>query len=279
MQYFKIYHFSITINNELQFHHFQISSPPMMSLKFLLLISILSYPLAEAQAHPKDASNDKEEAALYVGSELEFCLLTIRVRHSWHKICVINDPLGPTHSPTSSDHYFHTTFVSFCDILKSGSGRTDGRTEICAKIMITTGRDCGSAEWNYKTEPVVNNRLDQPTHDRQWWSVLFRSIMTSGDGRTCEYRDHCRPCAGRPRWSMLADILWPRGNFVVLCGSSKYFVVPRLKSLNSTKETKLMKLSKLFAKTVSHWKSREFRVIQVKHQPESRSLHLTWLNR
>ena len=41
-------------------------------------------------------------------------------------ICIINDPLGQTHSPTScSDHYFHATFVLFRDILKSGDGRTD----------------------------------------------------------------------------------------------------------------------------------------------------------
>ena len=42
------------------------------------------------------------------------------------KTCVINDPLGQTHSPTSSEHYFHTKFVLFCDILKCGDGRTDG---------------------------------------------------------------------------------------------------------------------------------------------------------
>ena len=26
-----------------------------------------------------------------------------------NKTCVFNDPLGQTHSPTSSDHYFHET--------------------------------------------------------------------------------------------------------------------------------------------------------------------------
>ena len=42
----------------------------------------------------------------------------------------------------------------FCDILKSGDGRTDIWTEVCGKIMITTGRgrECGSAEW-------INNHL------------------------------------------------------------------------------------------------------------------------
>ena len=43
--------------------------------------------------------------------------------------CVVNDPLGQTHSPTSSDHsdhYLHATFVLFCNILKSGDRRTGG---------------------------------------------------------------------------------------------------------------------------------------------------------
>ena len=42
-----------------------------------------------------------------------------------NKTCVINDPLGQTHSPTTIDHYFQATIV-FCHILKSGDGRTDG---------------------------------------------------------------------------------------------------------------------------------------------------------
>ena len=29
-------------------------------------------------------------------------------------MCVINDPLGQTHSPNSRSHYFHVTFVIFC---------------------------------------------------------------------------------------------------------------------------------------------------------------------
>ena len=48
------------------------------------------------------------------------------------------------------------TIIFCCFVLldlKSGDGLTDGRTNgwtTCAKIMITTSRDCGSAEWiNY----------------------------------------------------------------------------------------------------------------------------------
>ena len=62
----------------------------------------------------------------------------------------INDPLGQTHSPASSDHYSHLKVVLFCEILKSPDGRTDGRTPR-AKIVITTGRDCGSASWINRT--------------------------------------------------------------------------------------------------------------------------------
>ena len=38
-------------------------------------------------------------------------------------MCAINDPLGQTHSPASSEHFFRFKFV-----LKSGDRRTDGRT-------------------------------------------------------------------------------------------------------------------------------------------------------
>ena len=36
----------------------------------------------------------------------------------------INDPLGQTHSPASSDHYSHLKFVLFREILKSWEERT-----------------------------------------------------------------------------------------------------------------------------------------------------------
>ena len=75
------------------------------------------------------------------------------------------------------------------------------------KVFSPEGR--GQKKEN-KTEPVLSDHLGQPTHARQWWSVLFRSIMKSGDGRTdtkCEYSDHYRPGAGRPRWSKTASRL------------------------------------------------------------------------
>ena len=53
----------------------------------------------------------------------------------------IDDPLGQSHSPASSAHYSPLTIVLFCEILKSGDGRTKGRAY--RQHM----RDCGSASW------------------------------------------------------------------------------------------------------------------------------------
>ena len=59
-------------------------------------------------------------------------------------MCDINDPLGQSHSPASSDHYSRLKMVLFCEILKCRDGRTDGQTTR-AKIVITTvGRPRGS---------------------------------------------------------------------------------------------------------------------------------------
>ena len=61
---------------------------------------------------------------------------------------VINDPLGQTHSPASSDNYFRLKFWFVSQDFEKWE-RTDIETTR-AKIMITTGRDCGSASWiNY----------------------------------------------------------------------------------------------------------------------------------
>ena len=51
----------------------------------------------------------------------------------------INDPFGQTHSPDNSDHYSRLKVDLFCELLKSGDGRT--------KIVIIIGRDCGLDEW------------------------------------------------------------------------------------------------------------------------------------
>ena len=61
-------------------------------------------------------------------------------------MCAINDPLGQINSPASSDHWYHLKCVLFCENLNSGDGRANIRTPR-VKIMITTGRDCGSASW------------------------------------------------------------------------------------------------------------------------------------
>ena len=53
-------------------------------------------------------------------------LIERRSNNNRCKTCVINDPVGQTHSPTSSDHYFQATFVLFFDILRSEDGRMAG---------------------------------------------------------------------------------------------------------------------------------------------------------
>ena len=71
---------------------------------------------------------------------------------------VINDdPLGQTQGPASCDIYSHLNFVLFCEILKSGDGRTEGQ-KTRAKIVITTSvtvvRPRGSK--NLKAEKVAS---------------------------------------------------------------------------------------------------------------------------
>ena len=60
-----------------------------------------------------------------------------------YKTGAINDPLGQTHSPSSSYHYSNLKIVLFCEILNT---RMDRRTP-CVKIVITISRYGGSATW------------------------------------------------------------------------------------------------------------------------------------
>ena len=59
-----------------------------------------------------------------------------------YKTGVINDPLGQPHSQASSEHCFLLFWFSRFEKW----GRTHGRTT-CAKTMIPTDRDFGSASW------------------------------------------------------------------------------------------------------------------------------------
>ena len=49
-------------------------------------------------------------------------ILLVLVMLKLDKTGVINDPLGQTHNPAGSDHYFHLKIVLFREILKSGDG-------------------------------------------------------------------------------------------------------------------------------------------------------------
>ena len=65
--------------------------------------------------------------------------IIIHINIKWTQdMCVINDPLGQTHSPISSDQSFQKTFVLWYF-------EKWGRTRV--KIMITDSRDGGSANW------------------------------------------------------------------------------------------------------------------------------------
>ena len=84
-----------------------------------------------------------------------------------YTVWAINDPLGQTHSPASSDHYSHLIVVLFCEILKSGDWQTDGQAPR-AKKVITTGRprrskDTVFAESNQTTKFYVSAKQDRPS--------------------------------------------------------------------------------------------------------------------
>ena len=82
---------------------------------------------------------------------------------TWNKTCVIIDPLGQTHSLSSSEHCFRLKFVLFWKV--GTDGRTNERT--CAETMITTSRDCGSASWITKSVWHIK---------RKWlWNYSHRS--------------------------------------------------------------------------------------------------------
>ena len=68
-------------------------------------------------------------------------------------MCVINDPLGQTHSPSSSDHYSHLKVVLFCENFKSD--------DTTCKIVITTGFDRGLASWINLSPLPLNNFTKQ----------------------------------------------------------------------------------------------------------------------
>ena len=74
----------------------------------------------------------------------------INKKISWTRTFVINDPFGQTHSPGSSDHYFHFALRDL-----------DGRT--CVKILICTGCD-------YRGQP---NGSKMHIFTTIYWNHLF----------------------------------------------------------------------------------------------------------
>ena len=66
--------------------------------------------------------------------------VSFKLLMSFPRAIAVADPLGQTHNATSSDHYFHTTLVSFCDRFENWRRTYGVRKEMCAKIMISTGQ-------------------------------------------------------------------------------------------------------------------------------------------
>ena len=74
-----------------------------------------------------------------------------------YKTGVINDPLGQTHSLSSSKHVFTWNLFYFekwgCTDVRPTYERTT-----CAKTVITSGHDCGSAEWINYFKQIIGTR-------------------------------------------------------------------------------------------------------------------------
>ena len=94
-----------------------------------------------------------------------------------------NNSFGKTHNPPVAITIFASKLFSFCEIWKSGDGRTDRQTR--AKIVIT-GRDCGSASW-IKIRSALIHVLKIFAH-KFIFDPLGRPTVTAGS-------DHCfRTC-------------------------------------------------------------------------------------
>ena len=88
---------------------------------------------------------------------------------------VINDPLDQTYSSANSDHYSRLNL--FCEILKSGDGRTDGQTAH-AKIVITTGRNWGVGLVDQYIKVQKTSIIIIPFHNQKlnWLDLLWTKM-------------------------------------------------------------------------------------------------------
>ena len=68
---------------------------------------------------------------------------------------LLNDPLGQTHSPDISNHYwyFYLKIVVLLAILKRWDGRTDGRTH--GLHVFKRPCDCETAKWIKIEQPLI----------------------------------------------------------------------------------------------------------------------------
>ena len=80
----------------------------------------------------KDGSNSLNYLWFAVSTyqkNMSFLTIIINKSKILQDSCTVNDPLGQTPIHASSDHYSYLSFVLFCEILKSGDGRTDNSWE------------------------------------------------------------------------------------------------------------------------------------------------------
>ena len=85
----------------------------------------------------------------------------------YYNICVIKDPLGQTHSPANSNHYFHLSFFLLREFEFNRRTNT-----ISVKIVITNGHDCVSAWW-------INQVLLYPLGSERVFALFERAEKTS----------------------------------------------------------------------------------------------------
>ena len=89
----------------------------------------------------------------------------------------IYDPLSQTHSPTSSDNYFHAMLPLFCHFLKS----TEHVRKQWSLPAVTVGRPSGSISWTKRRRkgpiwPGPNNHAC-PSLKFLFWQIISASIF------------------------------------------------------------------------------------------------------
>ena len=95
-------------------------------------------------------------------AELRQKIYKAKQDNSQDKTSVINDPLGQTHNPTSSDLYSHLNIALFCSILKSWEGWT---TWVKIEIVGQPSGSIGSPKFGTWMSLVTNDCNNMRNHE------------------------------------------------------------------------------------------------------------------